>query len=603
VTAVAALVAFPASLLTIGLLLRAPMSGRVLATPSADRWHKRATPMLGGLGIFAGLLVGVGAAAATGSIAVTEELLGILGGCTILFFAGLADDFFTLNPIAKLGAQLAASGLVLAMGLRVEVVSNGVLATVLGLLWLVGMTNAFNLMDNMDGLAATLAAIACAYFAIDAVTVHPSHLALAIALSVCLACCGFLPYNLRVSKPAAVFMGDSGSQLLGFALGALGLLSSWKVAGSTIATLMLPILVLAVPILDTGLVTIVRLLEGRPIYQGGRDHTSHRLVYRGLSEKRAVILLGVVSAALGATSLGYNTLGDPYVTLAGVLLTFAFLLQFGSFLADVNRTGDVERESSLLGGLVVHRRRFVEVLVDFAIISGTFLAAYALRVQGEGTPWMRHIFYVTLPVLLVARYLAFIGFGLYRSVWRYAGARDAVSICAAVALSEVATFAFISLTTTFNGFPRDIFILDALLCAALVGAARFWERAVTRALSGLVGRSDQRRILIVGAGRSGRSLLSELRETRGERVIAFVDDNPELRRRRIQGVSVVSGTDDIGWAIGRLAPEAVFVTIPDAPRTQLDAIVEACKRAGVPCRFVRREIDLDPSMVLGALAE
>ncbi len=602
-TAVAALAAFPASLLTIGLLLRGPLARRLVAAPTAERWHRRDTPLLGGLGIFAGLLVGVAAAAATGSIAVTEELLGILGGCTILFFAGLADDFFTLNPIAKLAAQLAASGLVLAMGLRVEVVSNGALATVLGVLWLVGMTNAFNLLDNMDGLAATLAAIACAYFAIDAVTVHPSHLALAIALSVCLACCGFLPYNLRVSKPAAVFMGDSGSQLLGFTLGALGLLSSWKVAGSTIATLMLPILVLAVPILDTGLVTIVRLLEGRPIYQGGRDHTSHRLVYQGLSEKRAVILLGVVSAALGATSLGYNTLGDPYVTLAGVLLTFAFLLQFGSFLADVNRTGGVESGSSLLGGLVVHRRRFVEVIVDFAIISGTFLAAYALRVQGEGTPWMRHIFYVTLPVLLVARYLAFIGFGLYRSVWRYAGARDAVSICVAVALSEVATFAFISLTTTFNGFPRDVFILDALLCAALVGAARFWERAVTRALSGLVGRSDQRRVLIVGAGRSGRSLLSELRETRGERVVAFVDDNPELRRRRIQGVSVVSGTDDIGWAIGRLAPEAVFVTIPNAPRTQLDAIVEACKRADVPCRFVRREIDLDPGMVLGALAE
>ena len=87
---------------------------------------------------------------------------------------------------------------------------------------------------------------------------------------------------------------------------------------------------LAIPILDTTLVTIVRLLEGRPIYKGGRDHTSHRLVYRGLSEKRAVILLGIVSAALGATSLAYNVLDDTYVTLAGVLLTFAFLLQFGT---------------------------------------------------------------------------------------------------------------------------------------------------------------------------------------------------------------------------------------------------------------------------------
>jgi UDP-GlcNAc:undecaprenyl-phosphate/decaprenyl-phosphate GlcNAc-1-phosphate transferase len=603
VTAVAALAAFPASLLTIGFLLRGPIARRLVARPSADRWHRRNTPLIGGFGIFVGLLAGVGVAIATGSIGATHQLLGIVGGCAILFVAGLVDDLFTLNPVAKLAAQLAAAGVVLASGLRVEVVSNGTVATVFGVLWLVGMTNAFNLLDNMDGLAATLAAIACAYFAIDAVTVHPSHLALAVALSICLACVGFLPYNLRVSKPAAAFMGDSGSQLLGFALAALGLLSSWKVAGSTIATLILPILVLAVPILDTGLVTVVRLLEGRPIYQGGRDHTSHRLVYQGLSEKRAVVLLGVVSAALGATSLGYNTLGDPYVTLAGVLITFAFLLQFGSYLADVNRAPGADDSSSLLGGLVVHRRRFVETLVDFALISGVFLASYALRVQGEGTPWMRHIFYLTLPALLVARYLAFIAFGLYRSVWRYAGARDAVNICAAVVLSETAAFVFISLTTTFNGFPQDVFILDALLCAALIGAARFWERAVTRALASLIGRSDQRRVLIVGAGSSGRSLLRELRETRGERVVAFLDDDPELRRRRIQGVPVFGGTSEIGLALGRLEPEAVFVTIPDAPRDRVDAVVEACKRADVPCRFVRRAIDLDPGVVLGVVAE
>ena len=119
----------------------------------------------------------------------------------------------------------------------------------------------------------------------------------------CFACLGFLPYNLRLSRPATVFMGDSGSQVLGFALAALGLASSWTVAGSTVATLLLPVLVLAIPILDTTLVTLVRLFEGRPITQGGRDHTSHRLVYQGLSDKRAVVLLGGVSAALGLTSL------------------------------------------------------------------------------------------------------------------------------------------------------------------------------------------------------------------------------------------------------------------------------------------------------------
>jgi UDP-GlcNAc:undecaprenyl-phosphate GlcNAc-1-phosphate transferase len=600
---VAALAAFPASLLTIGLLLRGPLARRFVAAPTADRWHRHDTPLIGGIGIFAGLLAGVGIAVAVGAVDATSELLGIVGGCAILFFAGLIDDLYTLNPVAKLGAQLAAAAVVLASGLRVEVVSNPIIATVLGVVWLVGMTNTFNLLDNMDGLAATLAAIAFAYFAIDAVTSHPSHLALAVALSLCLACAGFLPYNLRPNRRAAVFMGDSGSQMLGFALAALALFTSYKIAGSTIATLILPILVLAVPILDTALVTIVRLLEGRPIYQGGRDHTSHRLVYQGLSEKRAVILLGLVSAGVGASAFAYNALDETFITLAGVLLTFAFLLQFGSYLADVNRAPSTEPSPSLLRGLVVHRRRLVEVLVDFALITGSFAAAYAIRVQGEGLPWMRHVFNMTLPAVLVARYIAFIVFGLYRGVWRYAGARDAVSIFTAVAVSEVVAALFIWWTVPFNGFPLGIFFIDVLLCSALVGIARFWERAVARGLASLVGRSDQRRVLIVGAGRSGRSLLRELRETRGERVIGFVDDDPSLRRRRIQGVSVLGGTDEIGWIVGRHEPDAVLITIPSAPRERLDAVVEACGRAAITCSFVRRQIDVDPGIVLGAAVE
>jgi UDP-GlcNAc:undecaprenyl-phosphate/decaprenyl-phosphate GlcNAc-1-phosphate transferase len=478
---------------------------------------------------------------------------------------------------------------------------------VLGLLWLVGMTNAFNLLDNMDGLAATLAAIACSFFAIDAFTAHPSHTIALLSLAVCFACLGFLPYNLRLNGPAAVFMGDSGSQVLGFALAALGLAASWTVASSTVATLLLPILVLAVPILDTTLVTIVRLLEGRPVTHGGRDHTSHRLVYQGLSDKRAVVLLCVVSAALGLTSLAYKALGNTLVTLAGALVTFAFLLQFGSYLADSGHTtsaaSEPNRAPKFVRSLLIHPRRLVEVTVDFALICASFLAAYLIALGGEGTVSERYIFHVALPAVLVARYIAFILFGLYRGVWRYAGARDAVTIFAAVATSEFAAYLFIRWTAIVRAVPGNIFLIDMLICTMLIGAARFWERGVAHTLSTIVGRRDQRRDLIVGAGRSGRSLLRELRETPGERVIGFVDDDPRLRRRRIQGVQVVGAIEEIGWVLGRFEPDSVLVTIPGAPRERLDAIVEACSRAGVPCRFVRREIDLDPGVVLGAAVE
>jgi UDP-GlcNAc:undecaprenyl-phosphate/decaprenyl-phosphate GlcNAc-1-phosphate transferase len=601
--AVAALAALPASFLTIRGLLHTPAARIVVAAPREDRWHTRSTPLLGGSGIFAGLLVAAGVAVAAGLIPASSELAGILGGASILFFAGLLDDVYRLPPLAKIAAQGAAAALVLISGIHVELVSNDLAAAVIGAVWLIGMTNAFNLLDNMDGLAATLAATASAFFAIDAFTIHPSNLVATLSLGICFACLGFLPYNLRLTRPAEVFMGDSGSQVLGFVLGALGLASSWTVAGSTVATLLLPILVLAVPILDTALVTIVRLLEGRPVTQGGRDHTSHRLVYQGLSDKRAVVLLGIVSAAVGLTSLAYKNLDDTRITLAGVLVTFAFLLQFGSYLAEVNRAPTSPEATSFLRSLLVHRRRLIEVVVDFALITASFTAAFIIRAEGTGVVWDRRVFNLALPVILVSRYITFMLFGLYRGVWRYAGARDAAGVVGAVAVSEIAAFIFIDLTVDWNGFPRGTFIIDALLCSLLIGASRFWERGIAHALRNFVGRGDAERTLIVGAGRAGRSMLRELRETGGVRVIGFVDDDPAFRRRRIQGVPVVGSLDEIGWILGRFDPDSVLVTIPNAARKQLGGVVEACRRADISCRFVRKQVDLDPSAILGVSAE
>ena len=597
-----ALAALPIAAGAIAALLRSPLTGRLVKTPVGERWNARATPVGGGIGIYAGFVGGVLVAAAAGAIDPTREVWGILGGATLLFLAGLIDDVRNLSPIAKLAVQFGAAALVVATGTQVQIVGNDVAATAIALLWLVGMANAFNLLDNMDGLAASLAAIAAVFFAIDAVTIHPSHVALALAIAIAAACAGFLPFNLRPGRPAAVYMGDSGSQLLGFALAALGLSSSWKVAGTTVATLILPVLILAVPILDTGLVTVLRLLEGRPVTQGGRDHSSHRLVRYGLSEKHAVLLLGLVAATLGATSLGYNVLNEQWLTLPAMLLTFVLLIQFGGFLADLEQrpTG----EGGILRAFDVHWRRLVEVIVDFAIIAGSFLAAYSLQI-GSGSNYQRYLFLQTLPVLVAARYLAFILFGLYRSVWRYAVARDLLAIVVAVVVSEAVASAVIDWTQVIppGDFSRTVFLVDAMLCIGLVAASRFGERALLHAFARRRSATELRRTLIVGAGRAGRSLHRELRETPGERVVGFVDDNPRLRRRRLQGIPVRGGLAELERILEQLHPDLVLVTIPDAPIDRLNLVLAACEEAGVRCRFVRREVDLDPRIVLGAAAE
>src|SRR5439155_13140958 len=179
-SAAAAVVALPVSALVIWGLLRSPLAARLIAHPTGERWSDQATPTFGGVGLFLGLAAGILAAIAAGGVHAHEELLGILAGAGLLFLAGLLDDLFSLPAVVKLAAQFGAGAIVLSTGLSVHIVSNDVLAVTIGLVWIVGMTNAFNLLDNMDGLAGTLATIAATFFAIDAVTVHKERLLLVL---------------------------------------------------------------------------------------------------------------------------------------------------------------------------------------------------------------------------------------------------------------------------------------------------------------------------------------------------------------------------------------------------------------------------------------
>ena len=590
-SALVSAIAFPVSAAVIWVALRTPLAARLTAKPSSDRWHRRETPMLGGIGIFAGILAGVGLAIAVGAVTGSDTLLAILGASGLLFAVGLLDDAFSLPILPKIAAQGAAAAIVVTNGLTVELVKNDWIAVPIAVVWLIGMTNAFNLLDHMDGIAATVAGIACAYFAIDAVTVHSNDLVLVLSLAVACACAGFLPFNIRRRKPAAVFLGDSGSQVVGFSLAAIALAASWKAAAPSLATVLLPILVLAVPIVDTALVTVVRALEGRPIHVGGRDHTSHRLVYSGLSERRTLLLIAVTAAALGATSLAYNAANNSVLTLVGVLLTFAILIQAAGFLGDFGTSG-------------FHRGRLFEMLVDFVLITAAFSLAYLLRFEGGGPPNQRHLFLAALPLILAARYAVFILMGMYSSVWRFMSARDAIRIPIAVFLSEGIAVLFLALSQarSFETYSRSVFVIDAILCTLLIGASRLAQRAYSPALGSLPSQ-QRRRVLIVGAGRGGRSLLRELRETPGENVIGFIDDDPRLRHRRVHGVQILGSAAEIDAVLTRREPDVVLVTIPDAPRERLDFVVSGCERAGIACSFVRRELDLDPAVVLGQAAE
>ena len=592
VNAIVAIAALSVSAAVLWLLLRSPVGARLVAIPSDERWHAEPTPTFGGVGIFAGFRPDA-VALATGVIEWSGELGGILVGITIVFVAGLVDDLRHLSPIAKLAAQVTAAVVVLASGLNVEIVGNDILAWAIGLLWLVGITNAFNLLDNMDGLAATLAVVSCAYFAVDALTEHENETVLALALALGLACAGFLPFNLRPRRGAAVFMGDSGSLVIGFGLASLALAASWTVAGTTVATILLPLLVLAIPILDTTLVTIARLVEKRPVTQGGRDHTSHRLVYYGLSETKAVLLLAIVASAIGATALAYNVLDNGRLTAIGVLVTFVLLVQFGSFLSDLqerSRRGVEGPEPSLWRAIVFEPRRLVEVFADFVLICASFLAAYVLAVGGTGTEFERSVYLSALPILLAARYVFFVALGVYRRVWRYATARDVVPIVLGCLASAAAAYLILVALRPIGSFPAvQIFLIDALLCTALVGASRLALRLLPETLG---HRGDRKRVLIVGAGRAGRGLARELREGSDERVVGFLDDNPRVRRKTDPRDQRRRKPRRGRPRDRRHACRRSLVTIPAAAAERLVAVTRAAEQAGIPCRTIRRQVEL-----------
>lgn len=466
-----AIAAAPLAFATIAGLLHWPRALALFgADPRPDRWHTSQTPAFGGIGIFAGFVAAVAAATALGPVGTPGELLAIVAGGSIVFAFGLLDDIIQLHPVAKLGAQIAAAIVVLQSSISVEFVSSSALGWALGIVWLVGLTNAFNLLDNMDGLAGSLGIVAALCFALSAAFVAPNRDIFIVATSLAFALVGFIPYNLRLSGPARVFMGDSGSQLIGLVLATLGLMASYKEAGTTIATLVLPILILAVPILDTTLVTALRLHSGRSVTQGGRDHTSHRLVYRGLSERRAVFFLVAVSAALGLTSLAYAVLDSGRITTIGVLVTFALLLQFAAFLSDVaaapGETGLSDRAGLL-----------VDTLVDGALTVASLYAAYVLVVEGNGTEIQRHIFIWALPAVVFCRYLGLFVFGLYRRDRLFSKRATLVRIGAAVATSELVAYLFVTNTQPPGHFPSTIFVIDAIMCFVLLILGRLAERA------------------------------------------------------------------------------------------------------------------------------
>jgi UDP-GlcNAc:undecaprenyl-phosphate GlcNAc-1-phosphate transferase len=486
------------------------------------------------------------------------------------------------------------SALVVYCGLRLPWTASPVLNIGVTLLWLIGITNAVNLLDNMDGLAAGVVGIAGLFLGVCLIDNGQVAEAQLVAVFVA-ALLGFLIYN---SNPASIFMGDCGSMFIGFLLAGLALLhGAGGRSRSLLPVLAAPVLVLAIPIYDTVLVTVLRKLAGRPASQGGRDHTSHRLVALGLSERRAVWLLYGLAAVAGILGYGVRTLQlDVSLALVGV---FTLMLVFlGIYLAKVKVYDPGEIEAARSQPLVAffvdlsYKRRIFEVLLDVALIILSYYLAQTLLFGSldESGGWEQ--FARVIPVLVFVKLGAFLVMGVYRGLWRYMTVDDLVVYARAVVVATAASMLALLLLYRFSGLSRAVFALDAVILLVLLCGSRLLFRVLRRRLPE-VGAPRGRRVLIYGANDDGELLLRVLRNhhTLDREVVGFADSDPRKQGTSIHGLRVFDGNGALTSVCRELKVDEVVLAGDSVPAERVEQLRRDCAEAQVPLRRLRLQIE------------
>jgi UDP-GlcNAc:undecaprenyl-phosphate/decaprenyl-phosphate GlcNAc-1-phosphate transferase len=581
----ALLLAFAISVAATPAVIRLATRHGYVAHPKADRWHSRPTALLGGIALYLAVTVSV---LAFGQL--DREMIGVLMGGTLIFILGLIDDILQIKPSSKFLGEILAACVVLYAGLGFDLIANPFLNISLTILWVVGITNAFNLLDNMDGLSAGVAAISClTTFVFSLIQGLPEISVLSLA--VLGASLGFLIFNFN---PARVFMGDCGSLFLGFTLACTTILGSWEQASNLFGILAIPSLALGVPIFDTLLVTVSRLVSGRGVAVGGRDHTSHRLVGLGMTERKAVLSLYALCAFLGCIAL-FSVLFNLVIAGLVTVLSLIVLAVFGLYLGQkrVYRYADEESapvrvpSSGFYSSLIRHKARILEVGIDTCLIALALVGSYALRFGGMVPPDLYGQIAATLPALMAIKLILFHYFGLYRIIWSYMDMGDLGAIARAVFSGSVVSVLLLVALTRFDGYSRVVFVLDAFLLLVLVTGSRMLFRFFHEYFSGLPRRGQ--RLIIVGAGDAGEMILREIRNNPHlhYQPVGFIDDDSAKIGKRIHGLPVLGGRQTLRdmAAAGRV--DEILIAIPSLTELERRRLVELCEETGKRCRVMQ----------------
>ena len=592
--------------------------------PGERKIHSRPIPRLGGISIFfifySLLFVSIHLDFFYFPAGSLEKInfWWLLAGSGIVLCLGAVDDFKRMPSGVKFFFQIIAGLTVALTAYRIETISLplgifdlGIWSIPLTVFWVVGITNAVNLLDGLDGLAAgTCFIVSIALFGISLLN---QDIPLAL-VSVILAgsILGFLRHNFY---PASIFLGDSGAYFLGFILSVLSLQTSMK--GTTTVAILVPIIALGLPIMDTALSMIRRLLkslhimkidseknvikffylDGWSIFRADRDHIHHHLIKIGLTQRRAVGFLYGISLVLGALAL--STVYFKNINHAVLLSTIVIAFYIG-----IRRLGYDDIQILKNGALLplfdipVVSRRFLRVFIDIAIVAFSYYLAFLLRFEGDFSPKIKDYYLSTLPLVLGTKVAVFHIAGLYRGAWKYASVADLIRMARVVVFGCMGSAGLLMIMPTVGIHSRAVLLIDFNLLLLFVVGSRSSFRvleylhASTNSLMGKV-------VLILGAGKGGVAAAKEFQNNpgMGMKPFGFLDDDPRIQGKHVNGYPVLGTLDSLKGLLEKRFVNEVILSIRDISQEKLERISEVCASYEIP--LLRFQIGLEDISAAG----
>jgi UDP-GlcNAc:undecaprenyl-phosphate GlcNAc-1-phosphate transferase len=462
----------------------------------------------------------------------------------------------------------------------------------------VGITNALNLVDGLDGLASGTALIVC--LTIGGIAYLNKNLGIVfIALSLAGSIIGFLRYNFY---PAKIFLGDSGSLLMGFLLAVISIQASSK--GATIVAVLAPILALGFPIVET-LVSMIRrflhsihiidyptkngrfrtvFIKGFSVFEADKDHTHHRLLKIGFSQKKAVVIIYAICVALSILSL--VSVAIKHLNLVAFLGAI-----FVGFLIGV-RSLKYQEFKILENGLLIPifdfpviNNSLFQAFFDLAMISFSYYLSFVLVFKTlDGQTW--RLFVQSLPVVLLLKIVVFYLSSLYRRTWVYSSLEDVLTVLKATvfsSLSSVIVFSLIFKLSSFRGVV--FFILDFYLLLTFVTGFRISHRVFNSFYKrGAANRG--KKVLIYGAGYRGSTVLREIRQNEAYSFspAGFIDDAPEKIGKNMNGLPILGSVEDLDEMLKDNKISEIIISTAKIGKDKIKKLTEFCGKKGISLR-------------------